>query len=396
MIEAIRSGSVDSLMIGPRGEERVYTLASADRPYRLIIEAMSEGAATISPRGVILNANPRLGSMVGKPAAELIGEAVLQLVPKEQRTKFARLIDIGVDKRAHGEVELSRADGTTIPVLVAMSAFELEDTRLRCLVMTDLTEQRQAEAEIRRLNADLEARVARRTADLAQANENLEAFTYSVAHDLRSPLRAMSGFSEALLEEYADRLDEGGREYATRIESASQHMAQLIDDLLHLSSVSRAEIHLEPVDLSREVASVAQELQNREPDRQVNLVIEDGVWVTADRLLIHTVVENLIGNAWKFTSHRTKANIEFGTVPATNAPICCYVRDDGAGFDPAYMNKLFQPFQRLHSTTDFPGTGIGLASVRRIIERHGGRAWAEGAVDHGATFYFTLGAKEPK
>jgi signal transduction histidine kinase len=256
-------------------------------------------------------------------------------------------------------------------------------------------EARARESEVRALNEHLEDRVERRTADLVLANANLEAFTYSVAHDLRAPLRAMSGFSEALLEEYADRLDEGGREYATRIESASQRMAELIDDLLHLSRVSRGEIHLEPVDLSREVASVAQELQNREPDRQVNLVIEDGVWVTADRLLIHTVVENLIGNAWKFTSHRTKANIEFGTTP-DGPPICCFVRDNGAGFDPTYADKLFQPFQRLHQASEFPGTGVGLASVLRIVERHGGRTWAEGAVDQGATFYFTLDAKEPK
>jgi light-regulated signal transduction histidine kinase (bacteriophytochrome) len=247
---------------------------------------------------------------------------------------------------------------------------------------------------IRRLNADLEARVARRIADLAQANENLEAFTYSVSHDLRAPLRALSGFSGALVEEYSGLLDEVGRGYVQRIADATERMATLIDDLLKLSQVTRAEMHLEQLDLSAAVANIAKELQSQEPDRTLRFVIEDGVWVTADRVLISTVLENLLTNAWKFTSRSAEARIEFGTVPATNAPICCYVRDDGAGFDPAYVNKLFQPFQRLHLTTDFPGTGIGLASVRRIIERHGGRTWAEGAVDQGATFYFTLDAEQ--
>ena len=170
-------------------------------------------------------------------------------------------------------------------------------------------------------------------------------------------------------------------------------MGHLIDDLLQLSRVSRSQMHLEPVNLSAEVASIAEGLANREPDRRARFVVQDGVWATADRRLIGTVLENLLGNAWKFTSHRSEACIEFGTVAVDDAPLCCYVRDDGAGFDPAYVAKLFQPFQRLHSTTEFAGTGVGLASVRRIVERHGGRAWAEGAVDQGATIYFTLDPK---
>jgi signal transduction histidine kinase len=251
-------------------------------------------------------------------------------------------------------------------------------------------ERAAAEAEVRALNADLETRVAQRTLDLQRANHNLEAFTYSVSHDLRSPLRAMSGFSEALAADYGDRLDEAGRDYLVRIEAASERMGKLIDDLLHLSRVSRAELHLEPVNLSAEVASIAADLQRREPDRRARFAIQDAVWVTADRRLIRTVVENLLENAWKFTSGRPQARIGFGTMPTGDGPICCYVRDNGAGFDPAYVSKLFQPFQRLHSATEFPGTGIGLASVQRIVERHGGRTWAAGTVDGGATFYFTI------
>jgi light-regulated signal transduction histidine kinase (bacteriophytochrome) len=251
-----------------------------------------------------------------------------------------------------------------------------------------------AQAEIRTLNEQLEDRVEQRTAELVVANKNLEAFTYSVAHDLRSPLRALSGYSEALTEDYGDRLDETGRWYAERIQANTERMGALIDDLLLLARVSRAEMSLGPVDLGAEVAAIAGELQAREPGRRVRFAIQDGVWVTADRTLIRTVVQNLVENAWKFTAKRDGATIEFGTTAAEDAGVCCYVRDDGVGFDPAFTGKLFQPFQRLHAVTEFPGTGIGLASVQRIVGRHGGRAWAEGAVGRGATFYFTLNAKK--
>jgi PAS domain S-box-containing protein len=779
-IEAIRTGSVDSLMIGPPGQEQVYALASADRPYRLIVEAMNEGAATVSTRGVILDANPRLGSMTGQDGTELVGTAVLDLALDAHRPAFAKLLDLGVGDCARGVVDLTGPGGTIVPVLLAVSGFDLDGMFLRCLVLTDLTAQRateteaakahqelrdqnafleqaqesvglgwwsydpeceqmlswspqahrifglvpaefdgrpgtlaalvhpddlpriseavsvaleggapyhtehrvirpdgslrwvlqaavaqrddagttrrllgicqditdrkrtedeirfaaaynrslieasldplvtigsdgaitdvnsaaervtgcgraellgteftgyftepdlaravyervfrdgsardyplelrhrdgqtisvqcnasvyrdpagqvlgvvaaardvteikraqtalreseerlrilfdnapvgmgevalsgelvrvndrfreilgypadevlarplgdlvhpdyldadlstrrrllageietystetrfihrdgstvwaevyrtlvrdsggnpllyigamrditaqrEAEAEVRALHAGLEASVEQRTADLERANKNLEAFTYSVAHDLRTPLRGLSGFSEMLLEEYSDRLDETGRGYAKRIQAASEKMGTLIDDLLQLSRVSRAGVNIGPVDLSAEVASIADEVQSREPDRRVRFVIQDGVWVTADRALIRIVVQNLVENAWKFTARRDDATIEFGTTTVDDAQVCCYVRDNGAGFDPAYAGKLFQPFQRLHSASDFPGTGVGLASVQRIVERHWGHTWAEGAVDSGATFYFTLNAK---
>jgi PAS domain S-box-containing protein len=786
-IDAIRSGDIDSLVIGPPGQEQVYAVASADRTYRLIVNAMSEGTATVSPRGVILDANPRLCLMTGRNGTELTGAPALDLIPEACQTTFARLLDIGVGESAHGEVDLTGPGGTTIPVLLAVSAFDLDGMLLRCLVLTDLsvqraaegrlaqthailleqaafleraqaslglgwwiadprpgghitaspqacrisglpaarydgttdrfwsavhpddlpilaaavaaaqegtapfhvehrivrpdgqtrwvlqsavaerddtgattrllgicqditerkqsedeiraaalytrslieasldplvtigpdgaitdlnaateratgrgraellgtelsdyftepdraragyqqvfreesvrdyplelrggdgrtmpvlynasvyrdpsgqvlgavaathditaikraeaalreseerlravfdnapvgivdlrlgdsgdpeltgefarvnsyfcqlvgytadelqseriqelthpddldaehtdvqrliageldsytmekrylrkggdivwaevtrtvvrdpvgkpllvvgvvrdvTAQRRAEAEVRVLNADLEARVDQRTAELERSNHNLEAFTYSVSHDLRAPLRALSGFSEALLEEYGDHLEETGRGYAERVQAASERMGNLIDDLLLLSRVSRGDLNVQPVNLSQDAAAIAGELQTHEPDRRVRFAIQDDVCVAADRALIRSVVQNLIENAWKFTARTGDAVIEFGTTTADGDAdvICCYVRDNGAGFDSAYVGKLFQPFQRLHLASDFPGTGIGLASVRRIIERHGGRTWAQGAVDHGATFYFTL------
>jgi PAS domain S-box-containing protein len=393
-IEAIRGGGIDSLVIGPPGQEQVYSVASADRPYRLIVAAMNEGAATVSPRGVILDANPRLGSMTGQEAADLVGTAVIDLIPHAHRPTFARLLDVGAGDSDRGEVDLTGPGGTTVPVLLAVSGFDLDGMLLRCLVLTDLTARREAEAEVRALNAKLEARVAHRTADLELANKNLEAFTYSVSHDLRAPLRTLSGFSEVLLEEYGDRLDETGRGYAVRIQAASERMATLIDDHLQLSRVSLVGMNLARVDLSAEVGAIADELQSREPDRRVRCTSQDGVWVTADRSLIRSVVQNLVENAWKFTARRDGATIEFGTTTVDDAGICCYVRDNGAGFDPAHAGQLFQPFQRLHTADEFPGTGIGLASVQRIVERHGGRIWAEGAIDSGATFYFTLDPHE--
>jgi PAS domain S-box-containing protein len=781
-IEAIRTGGVDSLIIGPSGQEQVYALASADRSYRLIVEAMNEGTATVSTRGIILDANPRFGSMTGQNTSELIGTPVLDLIPAASRPAFARLLDVGAGDSARGEVNLTGSGDTIVPVLLAVSGFDLDGMLLRCLVLTDLTAlraaeaqsarayqalreqnsfleqaqeslglgwwvldpdqehmitwspqahriygldpaqfdgraetlaslvhpddrpmvstaiaaalaggtpyqvehriirpdgslrwvlqaavverdeagapgrmlgicqditdrkriedeirasaaynrslidaslnpmftigrdgaisdvnaateratgygraellgtgfrdyftepdlaqagyelafaegsagnyplklrhrdghtisvlcnaavyrdpsgqilgvlayarditpterlqaelraseerlrilfdntpigvgeltlsgdlvrinrsfcqfigytadealsmrsledliypddveaypdirqrllsgeidshasvirfvrrgggvvwgevqrslvrdpdgspllyvgtvrditaQREAEAEVRVLTAELEARVQQRTAELERSNKNLQAFTYSVAHDLSTPLRGLSGFSEVLLEEYGELLGETGRGYAGRIQAATERMATVIDDLLRLSQVSRADMSLVPVDLSAEVVAIAHGLRSGDPGRSVSFAIQKGVWVSADRLLIRAVLENLVENAWKFTAGRDDATIDFAatTDDDDDAKVRCYVRDNGVGFDPAYVNKLFQPFQRLHTTGEFPGVGVGLANVQRIIERHGGRTWAEGAVDGGATFYFTLDA----
>jgi signal transduction histidine kinase len=234
-----------------------------------------------------------------------------------------------------------------------------------------------------------------RAGDLEQANEALEAFAFSVSHDLRAPLRAMDGYTAALLEDYGTALGEEGRGYAERIQAASRQMTEFIAALLRLARLSRAEIHLEPVDLGTEAAVVAGELHSAAPGRRVEFTIQQPCWVMADPLLIRTVLQNLLGNAWKFTADRDRGSIEFGTIKARDGRIHCYVRDNGVGFDPALQDKLFIPFQRLHTTRAFSGTGVGLASVRQIVERHGGRVEAEGSTGHGATFTFTLAAADP-
>jgi PAS domain S-box-containing protein len=304
--------------------------------------------------------------------------------------------------RWDGELTNRRADGQFIIVESRWAAQRgPEGCLLGCMeINRDITARKDAEREVlqrahevRALNATLEQRVRQRTVRLERANKNLAAFTYSAAHDLRTPLRALSGFAEVMVEEYGDRLEETGRGYAGRIQEATVHMATVLDDLLHLSQVSRTEMRLQDVDLSAEVTAVCAQLRADDPDRHVQVTIEDGVGAIADPPLIRTVLLNLLGNAWKFTGGRADASIEFGTTAVDEAPLCCYVRDNGAGFDPAYVGKLFQPFQRLHDASEFPGTGVGLASVQRIIDRHGGRAWAEGAVGRGATIYFTLDVK---
>jgi signal transduction histidine kinase len=255
----------------------------------------------------------------------------------------------------------------------------IERTKLR-------RENRRLVARLHAMNSALEDTVAERT-------RALEMFTYAAAHDLRAPLRSMEGFSAALLEDCSDGLGEDGRGYAGRIQAASSQMAKLIDALLDLSRVSRTEINLQTVDLGAEANQIAEELQRSGPDRGVRFIIQQPVWALADPTLIGTVLQNLLDNAWKYSSHRDDALIEFATMSVGDAPVCYYVRDNGAGFDAAYVDKLFTPFQRLHKPGEFPGTGIGLASLRQIVERHGGHVWAEGAVGKGATFYFTLDAK---
>jgi len=257
--------------------------------------------------------------------------------------------------------------------------------------------------ELRRYATELEQRVAERThelqerhetlrrnaAELLAANQELDAFAYSVSHDLRAPLRSIDGFSHVLLEDYAAQLDEAGRDSLHRVRAASQRMATLIDDLLKLARVTRAEMRTEVVDLSGMAREIVAELQRATPERHVEFAITPGLEARGDSRLLRVALDNLLRNGWKYTAKQPQAQVEFGSTNV-NGERAFLVRDNGAGFDMKYMDKLFGVFQRLHSAAEFEGTGVGLATVRRIITRHGGRIWAEGAVDRGATFYFTL------
>lgn len=248
---------------------------------------------------------------------------------------------------------------------------------------------RESEQKILQLNAELEQRVQERTLQLENANKELEAFSYSVSHDLRAPLRGIDGFSQALLEDYGDELDDTGRDYLSRVRAGAQRMGVLIDDLLKLSRVSRAELKFKDVDLSGIASELSRELQDAEPEREVDFHITSGLTAKCDPQLIRIALTNLFNNAWKYSSKTAKTRIEFG-MRLQNGEAAFFLQDNGAGFDMAYANKLFNAFQRLHDISEFPGTGIGLATVQRVVARHGGRAWAEAKVNKGAIFYFTL------
>ena len=247
----------------------------------------------------------------------------------------------------------------------------------------------EAEAAHRVTQLELERIVVERTRELASANQELEAFSYSVAHDLRAPLRSIDGFSQALLEDYAGKIDAEGRQYLQLIRESAQQMGQLIDDLLTLSRVTQSELHYELVDLTVLARSVLARLQKNEPRRKVELIISEGLMANGDARFLGIVLENLLSNAWKFTGRCPVARIEVSVRQEKGCPVF-FVRDNGAGFDMAYVHKLFGVFQRLHSAVEFEGTGIGLAIVQRIVRRHSGRVWAEGEVGRGATVYFAL------
>ena len=240
---------------------------------------------------------------------------------------------------------------------------------------------------------ELDKRVQERTRELEDANRELEAFSYSASHDLRAPLRSINGFARLLQKGQADRLDEKGREHLDRVRSESQRMSELIDALLDLSHMARTNLRREVVDLSEMAKAIAAELQASEPNRDAEFLVTPGLRTRGDVKLLRQVLHNLLGNAWKFTGTRGRTEIELGATLHEDETTF-YVRDNGVGFDMAYVEKLFGAFQRLHRTDDFEGTGIGLATVQRIVHRHGGRVWAEGEVDKGATFYFILEKSE--
>jgi light-regulated signal transduction histidine kinase (bacteriophytochrome) len=253
----------------------------------------------------------------------------------------------------------------------------------------DITARKRAEAELAEYRDRLEELVSARTRELELSNKELEAFSYSVSHDLRAPLRAINGFARALEEDYAAQLDAVANDYLDRMRAASCRMAELIDDLLDLARIARLPLERKPVNLSELARTITGELREAEPARQVELVIQDGMTAQADPVLAAILLRNLLENAWKFTGKHPTARIEVGETVRDGEPVW-FVRDDGAGFDMAHVGSLFAPFQRLHAAGDFAGTGIGLATVQRIVRRHGGRGWIEGAVEKGATYYFTF------
>jgi len=364
-----------------RAEE---ALRGSEERFRALAVTANDAIISADSDGNIAYFNPGAERIFGYSAAEVSGKPLTMLMPERfqdaHRAGIARYLATGEARVVGKTVELAgkKKNGAEFPLELSLASWQRGSEVAFTAIIRDITQRKQTEETLRRHTAQLEA-----------ANAELDAFAYSVSHDLRAPLRAIDGFSQALLEDYADRLDDPGKDHLARVRSASQRMAVLIDDLLNLSRVTRSEMHVGPLDLSALATGIAEDLQKRDPERRVEFAITPGLRVSADPGLMRVVLQNLLDNAWKFTGKRPDARIEVGTVHQDGRP-AYFVRDNGAGFDMTYVGKLFGAFQRLHGAQEFDGTGIGLATVQRVIHRHGGRVWAEGAVGGGAAFYFTL------
>jgi PAS domain S-box-containing protein len=363
-------------------------LRASEQLYHSTLDNMLEGAQIIDSEWRYVYLNDAAVRQGRETREDLIGHRMDEVYPGIENTEMfsvlQRCMRDGTSRKMLNEFTYPDGEKRWFELSIQPSQDGL------FILSIDITERKQAEEEIHRLNEELEGRVKLRTSQLEAANKELEAFSYSVSHDLRAPLRSIDGFSLALLEDYLNELPDEGQDYLNRIRAAAQRMAQLIDDLLNLSRVSRSPLERGTVDLSNLAQDIVSELQRGEPERKVDFTIAQGLKVEVDRRLIKIVLENLLENAWKFTSkNEDQALIEFGAEEREEGRVF-FVRDNGRGFDMSYVGKLFGAFQRLHSTSEFPGTGIGLATVQRIIHRHGGRVWAEGTLGEGAIFYFTV------
>ncbi|MFC3549561.1 CHASE domain-containing protein [Lysobacter cavernae] len=383
-----------------RTEAQAYKIAvrmtedyrRSEQRFRSAMQYSAIGKALLDSEGCIVEANPSLATIVGIPAADLVGTRFDALFESDEPEMIARATGttdaLGVHRatrrlhREGGEPRQAQLTYSPVPGHVGQDVSGL-------VQVEDVTERLRAEARVHALNRTLEARVALRTRELSQANQELEAFAYSVSHDLRAPLRAIDGFSRILIERHSAGLDEAGRSYLARVRKAAARMGELIDALLKMSRLTRSELKLERVDLSRIASEIIDELSIGNGRRSTEVRIEPELYVIGDAALLRNLLGNLLGNAWKFTRDRADACIEFGAVAREQGPEY-FVRDNGAGFAQQYVDKLFRPFQRLHNNDEFAGHGIGLASVKRIVERHGGVIRAEGTEGEGATFWFTL------
>jgi PAS domain S-box-containing protein len=366
------AGSLGSERI--RSEQQRASLAA-------LVESSDDAIIGKSLAGVVTSWNEGARRLFGYSSTEIIGHSISLIVPPEREQEFvAALKAVSAGDVQRFDTVRRRKDGTLVDVSLTISP--VRDTAGKVVsiskVARDVTARRHAERQLARAKETAEA-----------ASRELEAFSYSVAHDLRAPLRGMNGFAQVLLDEYGDKFDAEGRDWLNEILLNANRMGALIDALLSLSRVTRGAVRREAVNLTALARETAAALAAREPERDVQFAIQDDLRVEADLTLARALIDNLLGNAWKFTRKAAHPRISVGSSEREGERVF-FVRDNGAGFDMAYVPKLFAPFQRLHSNTDFPGTGIGLATVQRIVLRHGGRIWADGTVDGGATFSFTL------
>jgi PAS domain S-box-containing protein len=374
-------------------QERDAALRQNEERYRQLANAVPSLVWRCDAGGAMVYFNEPWYEYTGRTPEESLGLKWCTVVHPDDRGNYVRLWHEAVQQgRAYeAEARLRRHDGEFRWFL--SRAHPTRDASGQIIswfgTSTDIEDKKRAEEKVNQMNVSLEARVQERTAQLENSNRELEAFSYSVAHDLRAPLRSIDGFNQALIEDFGNILPEEAKDLLQRSRQSSQRMSQLIDDLLNLSRVARAELRHVRVDLSEMARNIAAELQKSDPERRVNWQIQPGLVVTGDDRLLKLALENLLGNAFKFTRRREVAEIQFASTTLDGKRVF-FVRDNGAGFNMQFAGKLFGPFQRLHAATEFPGTGIGLATVQRILARHGGRIWPQAQEGKGATFYFTL------
>ena len=377
----------------PQDSSEYKRLVISDRFLATILEHAHDAIISLDLTRRVLTWNRGAGVLFGYDPAQAQRLRVEDLVADADREALLVAFDEARrgDSAHELELRLRRASGTVFTGEATLAPVREEKGEIVAVSLTirDISERKRNEERLRQLHSELEERVVERTAALRAVNRELESFTYSASHDLRAPLRGIDGFSQALLEDYGELLDDRARDYVRRVRSGAKKMGQIIDALLMLSRISRTDMEPEPVDLREIAQATLEEFRTQDPDRQVEFRCDENMVVQADHQLMQIALYNLLHNAWKFTRDREEAVIEFRRLEDAAAHTF-FVRDNGAGFDMAFADKLFVPFQRLHDVREFEGSGIGLGTVHRIINRHGGRLWAQGKEGEGATFYFEL------